>query len=216
VNVNQLPAGYFSPATLSTLQNYPGYTITQYINGQNAYLYGFETSFQQHFSYLPGVLKGLGIQANYSYLASREKGLPLRKDHPSLIDQSPNTMKITPSYDTKRLSVRVGLAYDGQSRFSYGYVDPSTLPAPAAGTESTDPNNLGPNGPTGDVYTLSHFQLDTQLSYRFYKGFTAVASGLNLTNEVFGYYTGSTNFVNQREFYHPTYTGGLKYNWGKY
>jgi len=216
INVNQLPAGYFSASTLSTLQNYPGYTITQFVNGQNAYLYGFETSFQQHFSYLPGVLRGLGIQANYSYLASREKGLRLRSDHPSLIDQSPNTMKITPSYDTKRLSVRVGLAYDGHSRFSYGYVDPSYLPTPAAGTESTDPNNLGPNGPNGDVYTLSHFQLDTQFSYRFYKGLTAVASGLNLTNEVFGYYTGSTNFVNQREFYHPTYTGGLKYNFGKY
>jgi TonB-dependent receptor len=215
VNVNSLPTGYFPPATLSTLQQYPGYTITQYINGQNAYLYGFEISFQQHFSYLPGILKGLGVQANYSYLASREKGLPLRSDHPSLIDQSPNTMKITPSYDTKRLSLRVGLAYDGQSRFSYGYVSPAFLPTPAAGTESTDPNGLGPNGPTGDVYTLSHFQLDVQGSYRFYRGLTAVASILNFNNEVFGYYTGSPNFVNQREYYKPTYTGGLKYSYGK-
>jgi TonB-dependent receptor len=212
VNVNQLPAGYFSASTLQTLQQYPGYTITQYINGQNAYLYGLELSFQQHLSYLPSVLKGLGISANYSYLASREKGLPLRSDHPSLIDQSPNTFKVSPTYDTKRFSGRLGLAYDGYSRFSYNYVSPAFLPAPAAGTLSTDPHNLGPNGPTGDVYTLTHFQVDAQFSYRFYKGLSAVFSGLNLTNEVFGYYTGSNQFVNQREFYKPTYTGGLRYN----
>ena len=211
VNVNTLPAGYFSLTTLSTLQQYPGYTITQYINGQNAYLYGFELSYQQRLSYLPGVLKGLGISANYSYTASREKGLPLRSDHPTLIDQSPNTFKISPTYDTKRLSVRVGFAYDGDSRFSYNYISPASLPALPAGTLSTDPNNLGPNGPTGDVYTLTHYQIDAQASYRFYRGFSAVVSGLNLNNEVFGYYTGSTQFVNQREFYKPTYSAGLRY-----
>jgi hypothetical protein len=37
---------------------------------------------------------------------------------------------------------------------------------------------------------------------------------LNLNNEVFGYYQGSTPFVNQREYYKPTYTGGLRYNFG--
>jgi len=212
VNVNQLPAGYFSTSLQQTLSQFPGYTITQYINGENAYLYGFEVSFQQHLSYLPSVLGGLGIAANYSYIVSREKGLPLRSDHPSLIDQSPNTFKISPTYDTKRFSLRVGLAYDGYSRFSYGYVSPAYLPTPAAGTLNTDPNNLGPNGPNGDVYTLTHFQVDAQASYRFYKGLSAVVSGLNLNNEVFGYYTGSTQFVNQREYYKPTYSGGLRYN----
>jgi TonB-dependent receptor len=211
VNLSTFPAGYFSPATLSVLQQYSGDTITQYINGQNAYLYGLELSFQQHLSYLPGVLRGLGITANYSYTGSREKGLPFRTDHPSTIDQSPNAFNISPTYDTKRFSARVGLAYNGASLFSYGYVSPTFFPTPAAGTLSTDPNNLGPNGPTGDIYTLAHYQVDAQATYRFYKGFTAVVSGLNLNNEVFGYYQGSTQFVNQREYYKPTYTGGIRY-----
>jgi hypothetical protein len=38
--------------------------------------------------------------------------------------------------------------------------------------------------------------------------------GLNLNNEVFGYYQGSDQFVNQREYYKPTYTGGLRYTFG--
>jgi TonB-dependent receptor len=212
VNPALLPAGYFSPSLLSTLQNYPGYTITQYINGENAYLYGFEISFQQHFTYLPSVLGGLGLSANYSYINSREKGLPLRSDSPTLIDQTPTTFKISPTYDNKRVSIRLGLAYDGHSRFSYGYVSPAFLPTPATGTLSTDPNNLGPNGPTGDVYTLTHYQIDAQGSFKIHSGLSAVVSALNINDEVFGYYTGSTNFVNQREFYKPTYSAGLKYN----
>ena len=39
-----------------------------------------------------------------------------------------------------------------------------------------------------------------------------VVYGLNLTDEVFGYYTGSPIFVNQREWYKATYAGGFRYN----
>jgi len=212
INVSQLPSGYFSPSLQSDLTQYPNDTITQSINGQNAYIYGFELSYQQHLSFLPGPLSGLGVSANYSYTASREKGLPLRNDHPTTIDQSPNTWKISPTYDTKRFSARIGLAYDQASLFSYNYVDPSTLLAPAAGKLSTDPYNLGPKGPEGDVFTLTHYQVDAQASYRFWKGTSVVVDGLNLNNEVFGYYQGSTQFVNQREYYKPTYTAGLRYN----
>ena len=77
-----------------------------------------ELSFQQHLSYLPGVLSGLGVSANYSYTASREKGLPLRTDSPTTIDQAPNTWNISPTYDTKRFSARVGLAYNGTASSS--------------------------------------------------------------------------------------------------
>jgi hypothetical protein len=77
-----------------------------------------------------------------------------------------------------------------------------------------DASGLGPKGPSGDIFTLTHFQVDAQVSYRFFKGISAVVSGLNLNNEVFGYYQGSTQFVNQREYYKPTYSGGLRFNLG--
>jgi TonB-dependent receptor len=196
---------YFPPATAGVIAQYPGDAITQYANGQNAHLWGVELSFQQHFNYLPGVLSGLGMSLNYSYTSSREKGLPLRTDHPTTIDQSPNTVKFSPTYDTKRLSVRAGFAYDQASLFQYEYTSPTYV-------TGADPSGLGPSGPSGDIWTLSHFQIDAQASYRFYKGLSAVVSGLNLNNEVFGYYQGSTQFINQREYYKPTYSGGLRYN----
>lgn len=205
LNVANFPSGYFPPSVAQVLAQYPGDSITQYANGQNAYLYGLELSFQQHFSYLPGVLRGLGLTANYTYTGSREKGLPLRSDHPTTIDQSPNSWRLSPTYDTKRFSARVGMAYDGASLFTYNYVSPSFV-------SGADPSGLGPTGPSGDNFTLAHFQVDAQASYRFWRGLRAVVSGLNLNNEVFGYYTGNTRFVNQREYYKPSYSFGLRYS----
>ena len=49
------------------------------------------------------------------------------------------------------------------------------------------------------------------MSYRLPKGFEFYAQGLNLTNEVFGFYYGSPQYVVQREYYHPTYGGGLRW-----
>ncbi|HEY4378702.1 MAG TPA: TonB-dependent receptor [Acidobacteriaceae bacterium] len=210
LTLSSLPPGTISTATQTVLAQYPGDAINQTVNGENAWLYGLELSFQQHFSYLPGALRGLGVSANYSYTASREKGVPLRSDSPTLIDQSPNTLNVSPTYDTKRFSARVGLAYNEASLFSYNYTSPVIT-----GSAASDLSGLGPKGPSGDVYTLTHFQVDAQASYRFWNGFSAVVSGLNLNNEVFGYYQGSTQFVNQREYYKPTYTGGLRYNFSR-
>jgi TonB-dependent receptor len=207
LSLSDFPANYFPASIKTVLAEYPGDAITQVTNGENAYLYGLELNFEQHFSYLPGMLGGLGLSANYSYTASREKGLPLRTDHPTTIDQAPNTWKVSPTYDTKRFSGRLGLAYDEASLFSYNYVSPTYV-------SGADPSGLGPSGPSGDIFTLTHYQIDAQASYRFYKGLRVVVSGLNLNNEVFGYYQGSTPFVNQREYYKPTYSAGFRYTLG--
>ncbi|MFC7293077.1 TonB-dependent receptor [Hirschia litorea] len=41
--------------------------VTQSRNGQGGYVRGLETSFQHNFDYLPGLLSGMGVQANYTY-----------------------------------------------------------------------------------------------------------------------------------------------------
>jgi hypothetical protein len=66
--------------------------------------------------------------------------------------------------------------------------------ASTSGTQTLDPNDpiVGLKGPTGDNYFYPHTQFDVQGSYRIYKGIQIVASGLNLSNEVFGFYNGST------------------------
>ncbi len=201
-----VPASLVPASMQSVVQQYNGSgdAITMYVNGENAYVYGFEASYQQHWSHLPGVLSGLGFSGNYTYTASQLKGIPgLRTDHPALQRQTPNSWNLGPTYDTKRLSVRVGLQYSGASIYTYDW------------SNTNDPSGLGPKGPSGDIYTYAHTQLDAQGSYRITHGLTAMAYGLNLTNEVFGFYQGSTQFVNQREYYSPTYGGGLRYTFGQ-
>src|SRR5262249_58279178 len=61
-----------------------GVPVTQEVNGTNSHIAGFEVSYQQHFTFLPGPLKALGAMTNYSYTASRVKSLPGRPDSPAL------------------------------------------------------------------------------------------------------------------------------------
>jgi hypothetical protein len=72
------------------------------------------------------------------------------------------------------------------------------------------PPTGGTKGPAGDNYLYAHTQVDAQIMYRLPAGFTALVSGLNLTNEVFGFYNGSPRYVVQREYYKPTYSFGVR------
>jgi len=55
-------------------------------------------------------------------------------------------------------------------------------------------------------------QLDAQVVVRVGTGLSVVAYGLNLSNEVFGFYNGSPQYVVQREFYKPTFAFGVRWN----
>ncbi len=189
-----------STSYMATSGDYQGDLVSQWINASDANLFGFEISYQQRLSWLPGMLGGLGMFANYSWTTSTVNHIPGRPDSPAMQRQAPNTWNISPTYDKGRFSVRVGLAYNGPSIYQYQY------------QTSSDVSGLGPHGPTGDVYTLPHFQVDAQASVRIGHGLSAEVYGLNLTNTVFGYYTGSTIFVNQREWYKANYAVGLRYS----
>lgn len=50
---------------------YAGYTLTTTLNVGDARVRGIEASYQAQFSFLPGIWKGLGAFANYTYLESK-------------------------------------------------------------------------------------------------------------------------------------------------
>lgn len=175
-------------------------------NAGSAYIAGLELSFRQHFTYLPGLLGGLGLFANYSYATSQANNVnppANRTDKPALLRQAPHTYNISPTYDHGRLSLRVGMAYNGANIYSYFFVPTQSDGSPTPG---------GIPGPFGDVYLFSHFQVDAQGSVHLGKGLTAIVQGLNLNNEVFGFYMGSPQFFIQREYYRPTFTFGLRWD----
>ncbi|WP_158793327.1 TonB-dependent receptor [Granulicella sp. L60] len=189
------------PAAGSPLsQAYAGDLVQQEVNGDHAYVQGLEIAYQQHLNHLPGVLGGLRINTNFTYTASKNYNLTNRSDNPALVGQAPFSWNIGPSYATKRALVTMGISHNGSNIFAYQYQDSG----PAA-------VSFGVKGPFGDNYFYSHTQVDAQATYYIGKGFTAVAVGENMNNEVFGFYNGSTQYMVQREYYKPTYSGGVRW-----
>jgi hypothetical protein len=116
---------------------------------------------------------------------------------------APNTWNISPTYDKGRLSVRFAVSHNDANIafYNYTHVDAAT---------DRDPI-LGLRGPGGDVYFFAHTQYDIQGSYRVAKGLSFEASGLNLSNEPFGFFQGSGIYPIQREFYKPTVSFGVRW-----
>jgi TonB-dependent receptor len=182
-----LTSGTFGTATCT-----PTVTcrVSQPFNAGSAWLNGFEAAYLQHLSFLPGVFRGLGVSANYGYTASSTSGIPGRSDHPRLLRNAPHTWNISPTYDRGRVSVRLGLSYNAANIVGYGDGTP---------------------GPFGDNYFYAHLQVDAQGSLRMVHNLQFVMYGLNLTNEVFGFYNGSPQYMVQREYYRPTVAAGFRW-----
>src|SRR6266576_6531736 len=47
-----------------------GWVLSRPLNGKRATVYGLEISYQQHLTFLPGALGGIGLSANYGYTHS--------------------------------------------------------------------------------------------------------------------------------------------------
>jgi len=198
---------YFTTSTLSQNDpNFPSFQVQESINGPNAHITGFEAAWEQRLSFLPGLMNGLGVAANYGYTTS-QVGFPTgfnggRTDHPALQRQAPNTWNLGMTYDKARFSMRFGVSHNDTNIYAYNYQT----------TGSDNDPILGLKGPTGDIYLYAHTQFDIQGSYRMYKGLELVVSGLNLSNEVFGFYQGSTIYPVQREFYKPSVIFGMRWS----
>jgi TonB-dependent receptor len=195
---------------------YPICDVLESINGPSGHITGFEASWEQRLAFLPGALNGLGVALNYSYTSSQvtfpagfnavtptatDPNPPGRGDHPPLQRQAPNNYNVGLTYDKRRFSGRFAMSHNDASIYSYFWINAAPTNDPV----------LGLRGPNGDQHLYAHTQYDIQGSYRLYKGLSFVAYGLNLSNEVFGFYQGSKQYPIQREFYHPTFAFGMKW-----
>jgi TonB-dependent receptor len=196
---------YPTTSIIPTGQPNAGFHLQESINGPSGHITGVEAAWEQRLSFLPGLLSGFGVSANYSYSTS-QVSFPVgfnggRTDHPALPRQAPNNWNLGFTYDKARFSMRFAVSHNDASIFSYFWVNNGTPKDPV----------LGLKGPNGDQHLYAHTQYDVQASYRVYKGLSLVAYGLNMSNEVFGFYQGSTPYPIQREFYHPTVSLGFRW-----
>jgi TonB-dependent receptor len=206
-------------ACLAAVPGTPAGSLAQEdANGSNAYVWGLEFGLQQKFTNLPGAFRGLGLMANYSYNDSHINGLPQRTDSPSLMGTARHAFNIEPAYDFGRYEVHMGMSYNGSNIYAYQYYSTASGIA-ECGNPNPNPTDSAPlngpiNGPCGDNYFYPHFQVDAQMGARLFKGLRLEVEGLDMNNEVFGFYNGSPQYMTQREYYKPTYSASLRWDSG--
>jgi TonB-dependent receptor len=88
--------------------------VLQPINGNKGKVYGLELAWQQNLTFLPGLLRGLGLNANATFARS-ETTYPGRGDKKYPIYQQTGTAgNLGVFYDLGRVSLRTGVNYAGE------------------------------------------------------------------------------------------------------
>lgn len=157
------------------------YNVTRPYNLNTAHVYGAELGYQQFYDNLPGWLKGLGMQANFTWVASNAYD-PVLRQKAMLSNLSPRSYNLVGMYERGAASARI--AYNWRDKFLSGTANVAGVGQP--------------------VYTKSYGWLDASFSYRFDKEFTVALEGTNLLRTVRSSYYGVESrpqnyFINDRQ-----------------
>lgn len=155
---------------------------------------GFEVAYQQTFDFLPGLLSGFGMNANYSYVQS--SGLPntflntgspvnigsIKPGNLPLEGLSKHNFNVTAFYEKGPVSARV--AYNWRSKFLLTAADVIF--------------------PYTSIFNAATGQLDASLFFNVTKNIKIGVQGVNLLNEVtktLQAYTGDPNLLAPRSYF---------------
>jgi iron complex outermembrane receptor protein len=99
---------------------YGGYTILTTANAGTAFVQGWEFSYQQQFTFLPGLLKNLGFLANYTVLDTHgDFGGRTNLTTGQIAGFIPKTANVTLSWRYRKFSSRVLINYTSDGITSY-------------------------------------------------------------------------------------------------
>jgi len=166
--------------------------LNQSQNGESASLTGVEIAYQQNFTFLPSIWRGLGVYANYTYtnseasILNREEGSGT--ENIRLPGQAAHVGNLSLSYDYKKLNLRISSNFNGSYLAELG------------------------DDASEDVFVKERLQLDLSAAYRFNNKFQVFAEMMNLTNQPYEVYLGEEDHYIQREFYSWWSRIGLKFN----
>ena len=168
----------------------PGDFIT-FLN-ESAYARGVELAWHQKFAMLPGLLGGLGADANITWVDSRFKEYSAavsgtgKDEFGSLPGTSHVTWNLAGFYEDHGLELRLSTEYVGQSLFGL------------SGDKALD------------TIQDRKLNMDFTSSYRFTPNFTGYFNVKNLLDTPLRYFEGDRSHPIQREIYGQTYEAGVR------
>ena len=170
-------------------QNLTGVSLITPINADHQKVQGLELNAQAQFTWLPGVLGGLGASFNAAFIDGDSTGVPGRAGGVPLFLQSRRVSTAQLFYEKYGFSARV--AYSYRSR----YLD--TLGASSATDQFTDDNG----------------QLDIRASYAVTKNLLVFFEGFNLNDAPWRRFIGTDDQLVERERYGAQLRAGVQFRY---
>jgi len=174
------------------------YRLTQPENSESGWLAGFEVGINKRLSFLPGVLSGLGVDANYTFTKSEmqvpnysvnsENEVVITKSKEALPNQSKHIFNAALFYEKGKTMVRIAGNFKGE----------------ALAVVQGNPENYR--------WYDKNFTVDLSASYKISKKITAFVEVNNLTNAPLRYYQGTSNRPEQLEYYSLRGMAGVNIN----
>jgi iron complex outermembrane recepter protein len=202
---------FFKPV-VDTQGRTQNFVVNGPVNGAKGWARGLEVAYQQYYDGLPGWLQGFGLQANYTFVDSKQKrynavyqpyctsstgsaanaNLNINgcdtngQSFPDLPLQnlSRHTYNIALLFDRGGWSSK--LAYNWRSKYLYGVNLPGTNATDGLNTDPDSPNYGQRNVAWGvPVWAAGYGQLDGSISYKFDNNVQLAFEGQNLTNTTY-------------------------------
>ncbi|MBC7369340.1 MAG: TonB-dependent receptor [Undibacterium sp.] len=147
---------------------YGGYNLLTSSNAGTAFVQGWELSYQQQFTFLPGLWRGLGFAANYTRIVTHgDFGGTAQLSTNQVAGFIPQTGNLNLSWRYRSFSTRLGLNYTGDYIASYTAA------------------SVGRN-----VYKYKRTVTNLGLAYRVSSAVSLTLDVANFTNEPQGQYRG--------------------------
>ncbi|MEO6903766.1 MAG: outer membrane beta-barrel protein, partial [Bacteroidia bacterium] len=175
----------FPTATLD-IDPSSGILIKKFDNAANSWVLGFEGVFKHKLTFLPGIWKDFGVDANISYSMSRMK-VPGRDKSQPMTEQTPLLLNFGLSYERKSIEAKLEFGYNG------GYLSQINLAGDATGLLHKDSDY--------DIYMSSYYSLDYQITYTINKKCAVYLEANNLLNSPERKYLGQYWRTSSVEYY---------------
>jgi TonB-dependent receptor len=171
-------------------------TFSSFENISSAFARGLQLVYTDRFRSLPGLLSGLGVNTNYTYVDSRIQ------IHPGIYSLLPSTSRdtanLTLTYDYMGLRLDLGAYYESKNLFTVG--------GPLYNNADGTPADI-----YADQWSSARTSLDFGSSYTINESMSVYFAVKNLTNTKLRFTeTEANNRPIQREFYDQTFTAGIR------
>ena len=163
---------------------YSELVVTQPQNARSGEILGVELNYQQQFSMLPGLLRGLGLSLSYTWTDSEAEVFDRSEKVPFFL-QSKHIGNAAVYYELGDLELRLAYAYRSE------YLD-------SIGDEAAQ-----------DLYVDDHGQLDFKARYAFTEEVHGFLQLQNLTEEPLVYFSGNNSRLAEYEFYSWSMLAGV-------